>query len=356
MKKRTSSSIPTLTIGLDVGDKYTYVCGIDADREVVIEERLPTREPALRRRFANLPPARIALEVGRHSLWLSRLLAECGHEVLVANPRKVRLITSTESKNDRLDAEKLARLARVDPALLYPVRHRREETQGALAIVRSREVVVAVRTKLINTVRAQILAAGGRLPSGHVWSFHELVDLVPEVVRDAVAPLMQLVGEVSERIRHYDRVLEDLAREVYPETELLRQVWGVGPVTALTYVLVLEDAERFSRSRDVGAYLGLRPRQDQSGDVDKQLRITKAGDSLLRKLLVQCAHRVLSDNGPDTDLKRWGLRLAERGGKAAKKRAVVAVARKLAVLLHRLWVTGEVYEPLRNAERATAAA
>ncbi len=351
MNKTTS-----LTIGLDVGDKFTYLCGLDDAGEVVLEERLPTRDPALRERFSNLPGARVALEVGRHSPWMSRLLAECEHEVIVANPRKVRLITATETKNDRLDAEKLARLARVDPALLYPIRHRREETQGTLAILRSRELAVGVRTKLINSVRAQVLAVGGKLPAGHIWSFHGLIDEVPEVIRDALAPLMELIGATSVQIRNYDKVIEEIALEVYPETEVLRQVWGVGPVTALAFILTIEDPERFARSRDVGAYLGLRPRQDQSGQVDKQLGITKAGDGLVRKLLVQCAHRVLSDQGPDTDLKRWGLQLAARGGKAAKKRALIAVARKLAVLLHRLWVTGSVYEPLRNSEKMESAA
>ena len=355
MKKSTPTKTK-LAIGLDVGDRFTHLCGLDDMGEVVLEERLPTREPAIRKRFAKMPRSRIALEVGRHSPWLSRLLAEHGHEVIVANPRKVRLITATSTKNDRLDAEKLARLARVDPALLYPIRHRREETQGTLAILRSRELAVQVRTKLINSVRAQVLAVGGKLPAGHIWSFQELVDEVPEVIRDALAPLMELIGGISGQIRHYDRVIDEIAREVYPETELLEQVWGVGPVTALAFILTIEDKERFARSRDVGAYLGLCPRQDQSGQVDKQLGITKAGDSLVRKLLVQCSHRLLSDQGPDTDLKRWGLHLAARGGKAAKKRAVVAVARKLAILLHRLWVTGAVYEPLRNAVGTESAA
>lgn len=351
-----SMEIPSLTIGLDVGDRYTHVCGVDASGEVVLEERLPTRDPSIRKRFANLPRTRIALEVGRHSLWLSRLLVECGHKVIVANPRKVRLITRTETKNDRLDAEKLARLARVDPRLLYPIRHRRKETQVALAILRSRDLAVAVRTKLINSVRAQVLAMGKKLPSGHIWTFHELVDEVPQELRPALEPLLEVIKEVSERIRHYDELLQELASEVYPETAQLEQVWGVGPVTALAFMLTIEDPERFARSRDVAAYLGLLPRQDQSGQIDKQLGITKAGDNLVRKLLVQCAHRVLSDKAPDSDLKRWGLRLAERGGGAAKKRAVVAVARKLAVLLHRLWVTGEEYEPLRNSARAETAA
>jgi transposase len=350
MDKTTS-----LTLGLDVSDKYIYGCLLDDSGAVVDEFRMSTRSSAVVKRFKGQRKLRIALEVGRHSPWLSRTLEGLGHEVLVANPRKLRLVYGDNTKNDRLDAEKIARLARVDTSLLWPIRHRRADTQAALAVLRSREVVVAARTNLINSARAQVLAFGGALPSGGIWTFHQQLDAVPEALRDALGPMMVLIGQLSAQINEYDRLVVELAEEVYPETDVLRQIWGVGPTTALAFVLAVEDPERFERSRDVGAYFGLRPRQDQSGDVDKQLRITKAGDGLVRKLLVQCAHRILASNAPDTDLKRWGLGLAERGGKAAKKRAVIAVARKLAVLLHCLWTSGEAYEPLRNASDTPAA-
>ena len=340
-----------ITIGLDVGDRTTWLCALDSSGEVVLQDRFRTGEPGLRRTLGKLPRSCVALEVGRHSPWMSRALTTMGHEVIVANPRRVRLITSTERKNDRLDAEKLARLARVDPSLLHPIQHRRADTSAALATIRSREQVVRARTRLINSVRAQVVAVGGSLPAGKITTFHTQLELIPEQLRDALAPMLRMVGACTEEINAYDRVLEDMAREVYPETEVLQQIWGVGFLTALTFVLVIEVPERFKKSRDVGAYLGLVPRQDQSGAVDKQLSITKTGDRLMRKLLVQCAHRVLCEKGPDTDLKRWGLKLAARGGASAKKRALVGVARKLAVLLHRLWVSGEIYEPLRHAER-----
>ena len=153
---------------------------------------------------------------------------------------------------------------------------------------------------------------------------------------------------LTEKIQALDQQVEQITRTDYPETGLLRQVSGVGPLFALTFVLTVEDRERFQKSRDVGCYVGLRPRQSDSGESEPQLRISKEGDPYLRKLLVQGAHCIMGRRGPDTDLKRWGLKLSARGGKNAKKRAVVAVARKLAILLHRLWVTGEVYEPLRN--------
>ena len=305
--------------------------------------------------FSKRPSSTVALEVGRHSPWMSRLLQELGHEVIVANPRKVHLISQNETKNDRVDAERLARLARVDPQLLHPVKHRRKDTQVALAIIRSRDLIVSQRTGLINSVRGQVKAMGGSMPGGHTGSFHLLLEHVPEDLHVALAPVLEMIGFFSERIRHYDNLVDELARDVFPETEILRQVWGVGALSALTYVLTVETPERFPSSRVLGSYFGLRPRQDQSGGVDKQLRVTKAGDPLMRKLLVQCAHRILCDAAPDTDLKRWGTQLAARGGQAAKKRAVIAVARKLAVLLHRLWVTDAVYEPLRNLEEPLSA-
>jgi transposase len=156
---------------------------------------------------------------------------------------------------------------------------------------------------------------------------------------------------LTERIKDYDRKLQEICQEHYPETDLLRQVEGIGPLTALTFVLTIEDPYRFERSRSVGAYLGLVPATERSGDRDPQKRISKEGDEMLRKLLVSCAHYVLGAFGSDSDLRRHGQKIAARGGKNAKKRAVVATARKLAVLLHSLWVSGEVYEPLRNAHR-----
>ena len=153
---------------------------------------------------------------------------------------------------------------------------------------------------------------------------------------------------LTERIKDSDREIEQIARKDYPETALLQQVGGVGPLIALTFVLTVEDKDRFQKSRDIGCYVGLRPRRCDSGQSQPQLRITKEGDPYLRGMLVQGAHYIISRRGPDTDLKRWGLQLAKHGGKRGKKRAVVAVARKLGILLHRLWVTGEVYEPLRN--------
>jgi transposase len=349
-----SKEQPKMTVGLDLGDKYSYLCVIDDDSGEVIEEgRLRTTPEAFQARFSGRDPMRIAIEAGTHSPWVSRLLEEgCAQEVLVANPRKTRLIYGSKRKTDKLDAENLARLARLDPRLLYPVEHRGEDSQAHLAVVRSREALVGARTKLVNHVRGVVKSFGGRLPKCTVASFHKKVpEHVPQALLPALAPLLQTIASLSERIRDYDRELEAIAAEHYPQTQLMRQVPGVGELTALAFVLVVEDPARFEKSRTVGAYLGLVPGKDQSGDSDPQERISKQGDEMLRRLLVGSAHYILGPFGEDSDLRRHGEKIAGRGGKNAKKRAAVAVARKLSVLLHRVWVTGEAYEPLRNAHR-----
>jgi transposase len=307
----------------------------------------------LRRTFAQWPASRVVLEVGTHSPWVSRLLESLGHEAVVANPRRVRLIAESPAKSDGADAELLARLGRVDVALLSPVVHRGEEAQRDLVLLRVRDGLVRARTLLINQARGFAKSLGARLPSSSAEAFPRRVRTgVPPDLFPGLGALLETIDRLTQEIRALDRAVERLCRERYPETETLRQVKGVGPITALGFVLVLEDPHRFARSRSVGSYLGLCPRRRDSGSQRPQLRITKAGDALLRRLLVSAAHYILGPFGPDTELRRFGLRLAEQGGKAAKKRAVVAVARRLAVLLHRLWVTGEVYQPLRATPKA----
>lgn len=338
-----------MTAGLDLGDKYSYLCLIDQQSGEVVEEgRLRTSPEAFRRRFASEQPLRIAIEAGTHSPWVSRVLEECGHEVLVANARKLRLIYANKRKTDKVDAENLARLARLDPKLLYPLKHRGEDSQAHLAIIRSRQALVGARTQLVNHVRGAVKSFGHRLPKCPAKSFHKrrAAEHIPEALMPALGPILEQIGSLTERIRDYERQLETVSKEHYPETELLRQVEGIGPLTALTFVLTLEDPYRFEKSRSVGAYLGLVPATDRSGDSDPQRRISKEGDEMLRKLLVGSAHYVLGPFGSDSDLRRHGEKIAARGGKNAKKRAAVAVARKLCVLLHRLWVSAEVYDPL----------
>ena len=341
----------SFTVGVDVGDRHSYLCLLDTESgEVVEESRIATNPTAFERRFSGVEPMRVAVEAGVHSPWVGRILERSGHEVLVANARKLRLIYAGGDKSDRLDAENLARLARLDPRLLSPIEHRSERSRAHLAVVRSREALVAVRTKLVNHVRGAVKPFGIRLPGCHAESFHNKAEgRLPEVLAPALEPVLETIASLTVRIRKYDRELEELSRELYPETALLRQVQGVGLLTALVFVLTVEDPARFETSRAVGSYLGLAPGRHQSGDSDPQQRISKRGDEMLRRLLVNCAQYILGPFAQDSDLRRHGEKLAARGGSNAKKRAAVAVARKLSVLMHRLWVTGEVYEPLRNA-------
>jgi transposase len=342
-------------VGVDLGDKYSHVTVLDQEGELVEETRLPTTQVAFQRKFSLLPTSRIAMEVGTHSRWASQQLEEVGHEVLVANARKLRAIYDNPRKGDKADAETLARLARLDPRLLSPIHHRSPEAQADLTVIRSRDALVRSRTLLIDHARNTVKAAGGRLPSCSAESFHRKVrEVVPEVLRPALLPVIDIVASLTEQIRAYDRKIEELSQASYPETQLMRQIGGVGPLTSLAYVLTLEDPTRFRKSRQVGPALGLVPGRDQSGDQDPQQHITKTGDVLLRRLLVGSAHYILGPFGPDCDLRRWGLKLAARGGKNAKKRAAVAVARKLAILMHHLWKTGEAYEPFQQSRDQVA--
>jgi transposase len=341
-----------MTVGLDLGDRFSLVVVLDRDGGVVEEGRVGTTEAALRQRFSGCARMRIALETGTHSPWVSRVLEECGHEVMVANSRKLRLIYENPNKDDQVDATYLARLARLDPSLLSPVKHRGATVQKDLALLRSRDALVSARTQLINHVRGVVKSVGGRLPACSSRSFpKKVLEKIPESLRGGLLPVLEEIGSLNDRIKGLEKQLEVLCDELYPQTKLLRQVGGIGPVTSLAYVLTLEAPERFKKSRTVGAFVGLVPGRKQSGSSDPQRRITKQGDECLRRLLVNAAHYILGPFGPDCDLRRFGSRIASRGGKNAKKRAVVAVARKLAVLLHRLWRSAEVYEPLYQENR-----
>jgi transposase len=345
-------------VGIDLGDSFSNLCVLDAAGEVTEELRIRTTPTTLRRHLRSLPTCRVVLEAGSQSPWLSRLVRELGHDCIVANPVKVQLIAQSSHKTDRADAETLARLGRVDPALLSPVEHRSSQAQADLAVIRSRKALIASRALLINQVRGTVKAVDGRLPACDTDSFAKRYgtgDGIPGEVVEALVPLLSAIGALTEQIKAADTRIEELITRRYPEARGLQQIAGVGPLIALTFVLTLGDPSRFAKSRAVGPYLGLTPRQRASGKRAPQLGISKAGDPYLRSLLVQGAHYILGHHGPDTNLRRWGLEKAKDGGKNGKRRAVIGVARKLAVLLHHLWVTGEAYEPLRHASADTEA-
>src|SRR5262252_3650999 len=346
-----------LTIGMDLGDCWSFYSVLDEAGKIILEQKVATTPEEMKQTFAKMPRSRMAMETGTHSPWVSRLLTELGYEVIVAHAQKVDLITKSTRKDDRHDAKTLARLARIDPELLGPVRHRSARAQIHLAVIRARAELVRARTALINGARGLTKSYGERLPRcGTQQISREFGTGLSTELREVLEPLFREIESLNERIKEYDRRIEKIAKETYPETELLKQVKGVGELIALTYVLTIDDPYRFPKSREVGCFLGLRPGRRNSGESEPQMHISKQGDEYLRTLLVQGAHYILGPFGEDSDLRRWGQRLAERGGKNAKKRAVVAVARKLAVLLHRLWVSGEVYEPLRNSQKVMRAA
>jgi len=340
-------NLDRLTVGVDLGDQWSNYCILGLGGETLVEGQFRTRKQEVAEFFQALAMSRVVVEVGTHSAWVREIIAGFGHEVLVANPRLMEGSKRRRRKSDRIDAEKLARLGRMDPKSLHPIEHRSTEVREDLVILRARDALVKSRTELINSVRGQVKSMGGRVTGCSSVAFSQkAIAEIPEEVHETLQPLLRLIATLSEEIKTFDQRIEKLAAEKYMQTQLLRQVSGVGPVTALAFVLTLETPLRFARSGDVGPYLGLVPKQEDSGDIQPQLGISKAGDRMLRKLLVGSAHYILGPFGPDTDLRRFGMRLCERGGKNAKKRAAVAVARKLAVLLHRLWASGEVYEPL----------
>jgi len=354
-----------LTVGLDLGDRNSAYCILSEAGEILLQSTLPTTTAGLGQVWEGMPCCRIALEVGTHSPWVSRYLTGLGHEVIVANAREVAYITRSSRKNDRLDAEKLARLARVDVKLLAPIRHRSEAAQADRAILRARDLAVRQRVRMIGAVRGMAKSLGERLKGCATEAAGvELVAGSKAEIRRFAEPLLEVVEKLNTTIAEYDREIGEMEKR-YPEVKLLKQVYGVGPVIGLALILTVEDPHRFRHSRDIGPYLGLRPKKRDSGQSQPELGISKEGDKMLRWLLVQAAHTILRRGAADSDLRRWGLGLLaqaetekkKRGGrKSVKKKIVVAVARKLAVLLHHLWVTGEVYQPLRNAQREAAAA
>jgi transposase len=356
-KIKSQAAKKKVTVGIDLGDRTSRYCSLDEEGVVIGEASTPTTKAGIAKVFGAMARCRIALEVGGHSPWVSRQLEAYGHEVIVANPRNVRLIGESTRKDDRLDARTLARLARIDPMLLSPVHHRGAEAQADLAVIRARRALVRARTMLINAARGMTKSFGERLRKCGAGQAGPTLaaELSPEI-RSAVLPLLAEVEALNQRIAGYDRQLDQLVKEHYPEVERLKQVKGVGTLIALTFVLTVDDPNRFQRSRDVGCYMGLRPGRRNSGKSEPQLHISKEGDCYMRSLLVQGAHYILGPFGIDCDLRRWGLKMSERGGKNAKKRAVVAVARKLAVLLHKLWMSGEVYDPFRNSRQLVARA
>lgn len=340
-------------VGLDLGDRRSWYHVEDALGKVVGKGSVRMTREDLVELFGAMEPARIALEVGSHSPWVTDLLEGLGHEVTVANAHRVSLVSRGQQKSDSVDARTLCWLQRADPRMLFPIRHRGLRARIDLTVIRSRDALVRARSLLVNHVRGMVKSFGGRIPGCAPESFDRVArEHLPAELRAELVDQLQVVAKLNASIRNKERKIEELCRERYPETQRLMGVRGVGPITALTFVLTIEDPCRFEDRREVGAYLGLVPRRRSSGARDPELSITKRGDGALRRLLVQCAHHILHRKAADSELRRWGLALAARGKKNAKKRAAVAVARKLSVILLSLWVKEEEYVPLKERKPA----
>jgi transposase len=295
-----------LTIGIDLGDVWSHYCTLNEGGEVVDRGRFRTTLSGVEKWFTDVPMARVAMETGTHSIWVSEQLREMGHEVIVANVRELRAISHSDRKSDTVDAEKIARYARLDPEILRPISHRTVAQQEALTLIRARNLIVRLRTAAVNSVRGLAKPCGYRLPASSTLCFAKrCMAVLPPGLAQALGPVLEQIAAMTVKIQQYDRTIKRLTETEYPETQALLQVYGVGQLAALTYVLTLGSKERFKRSRDVGCYLGLRPRRSQSGDRDPQLGITKAGNIYLRTLLVECANHVLGPRGRDSTLRRW---------------------------------------------------
>jgi transposase len=275
------TTFPKVTIGLDLGDRQSTYCALTATGRVAARGHVPTDRAGLTEWLRPYRRARVILEVGTHSPWVSRLVSELGRIPVVANARKVKAVTASTRKSDAVDAETLARLGRLDPQLLAPIHHRGLTAQVDLGQLRARDALVRARTLLINHARGALKAVGHRLTTAvSSGTFaRKVAPVLPASLAPALGGLLVAIGALTDQITAMERTLEQLARQRYPETARLREITGVGVLTALSFVLTLEDPTRFAKSRSVGAYLGLVPKRRQSGQYDPQLRDHQNGRS-----------------------------------------------------------------------------
>jgi len=344
-----------ITIGMDLGDQNHFVAVLDKNGDELEMKSICNTEQSLKKFFSRYDHPTVAIEAGTHSPWISRLLKEIGCTVYVGNPRKLRIIWDSYDKSDQRDAKILAMVCRVEPRLLWPIKHRDRQAYADLGVIKARDTLVKNRVRLITHIRSVTKTCGYRIPKCGTCCFSKKApDYIPKELKGSFDPLILTIDLLTKKIKELNRQIRKLCKK-YPETDKLLQVPGVGPVTALAFVLTIEDPHRFTKSRQLGAYLGLTPKRDQSGKCDKQLRISKAGNPYLRSLLVSCGHYIIGPFGPESDLRQYGISIITRGGKNAKKRAAVAIARKIAVLLHQLWVSEKSYDPFYKSVAQNAA-
>lgn len=345
-------------LGMDMSDRSLVVSLRQPDGTVAQSMTLPLTRDLLSlylRSVKDLRPV-VAFETGTHSNWVYDLVKELGFDrIIVADARMLKMIYQSDKKCDRVDSETLARFAQACPELLHATQPRGEQARRDRRLLSARHIAVQARTKVITHIRGLVKATGARLKSCDADDFVDLRDTVPADLVEVLDPVFEAIRKLDEAIGIYDELVEKRCKDD-PVIAQLTQITGVGNITALAFVSCIENPARFKKNRTVGAFVGLCPRVDKSGEIERQLGITKRGDGYLRQLLVSSAQTILRKSSPATDLKRLGHKIATRGGKKAKRHAAVAVARKLAVLMLVLWKTGDKYEPLRNTQSAKSVA
>ena len=345
--KTVANTAVKACIGFDLGETSSHYCLVNLEGQVECRGQVENQRSEFERVLSSCPQARVVIETCRVSHWIGSHMRSLGREVYEANPRRVALISQSSKKTDRNDAELLAKIGRADVSLLNAIHPRSAACMEARILLRVRQQLVGTRTRAVNSVRSCLRVFGYSAPSCCTEQFAErTAPVVPAHLAALLRPLFALLKTLNRQIESCDRHLATMAKQRFPDSQTLQQIHGVGPLVSLAFVTAIGDPKRFRDSRMVGAYLGLTPRSRQSGRSDPQLRISKEGDPMVRSLLVTAATHILRQSAPDTALKRHGRRLAKNGSPRDRARARIAVARKLAVVLHRLWLTGEVYRPL----------
>lgn len=344
-----------ITVGIDLGNKKHVITAIDAKGNVLQKATIENKVQEIKEFFSQFKEScLVVIEAGTPSILVGNLLKNMGHKVKVANPVKIKAIWGSTVKTDDRDSEMLARLANADMKLLSEVHLKEMKTQIHSSVLKARDKLVKSRASLVNFARSQFKITGLEVPKCTPENFTKKVkDFIPKDLKLPLQSILRTISFLTEEIKRYDKKISKLCKK-YKQTEILQQVDGVGPLTSLALCLAIGDETRFKKNRAIGAYFGLTPKCDQSGDSNKELKISKAGNRYIRSLLVNCAQHILGIFGKDSNLKRFGERIMNRGkGKKFKKKAVVAVSRKLSVLLLRLYKTGEEYIPLKNSLKNT---
>jgi transposase len=350
VKKPTKRTIREVRyIGLDIGDRVSNYAVKDAQGHLLEEGRVPSKADGLEKQFGPMKGDRLLMEVGTHSPWMQRVLRKIGIDARVCEARSAAEANRYGCKTDVRDARMLAELLRTGSQLVTLVEHRTEEDQKMWMVIRSRDALVKARTMLVNQVRGMVKSCGSRLPGCSTEAFNNTWNDVAEELRPALSPIYVQIRQLTAVINRYEKKVKAFVRKEHPEAQQLTEINGVGDLTALACVLVLGNVKRFRRSRDAAAYLGLVPKMRKSGDIDPQLGITKRGNDTVRRLLVCAAHYIIGPfNKTESDLRTFGLKIAGGGNDSRRKRrAVVAVARKLAVVMTALLKSGKAYEPVR---------